>query len=70
MQKKQAFEMKPLKNGIWLTVNGLGSPTPFLLISFKSMQKKQAFEMKPPKERHQADREAAGVADPKKLGKK
>ena len=34
------------------------------------MQKKQAFEMKPLKERHQADREAAGVADPKKLGKK
>jgi len=28
------------------------------------MQKKQAFEMPPPKERHLADREAAGVADP------
>jgi hypothetical protein len=36
----------------------------FLLISCKSLQKKQAFEMTPPKERHQADREAAGVADP------
>jgi ankyrin repeat protein len=35
-----------------------------LLISRKSMQKKQAFEMTPPKERHQTDREAAGVADP------
>jgi len=34
------------------------------------MQKKQVFEMTPPKERHQADRETAGVADPKKLGKK
>jgi hypothetical protein len=42
---------------------------PFFL-SCKSLQKKQAFEMTPPKERHQADREAAGVADPKKLGKK
>jgi hypothetical protein len=39
-------------------------------LSCKSLQKKQAFEMTPPKERHQADREAAGVADPKKLGKK
>jgi hypothetical protein len=29
LQKKQAFEMKPRKNGIWLTVNRLGSPTPF-----------------------------------------
>jgi len=36
----------------------------FLSISCKSMQKKQAFEMTPPKERHQADREAGGVADP------
>jgi hypothetical protein len=36
----------------------------FLLISFKSLQKKQAFEMTPMKERRQADREAAGVADP------
>jgi hypothetical protein len=28
------------------------------------MQKKQAFEMTLSKERHQTDREAAGVADP------
>jgi hypothetical protein len=27
---RQTFEMKPLVNGIWLTVNRLGSPTPFL----------------------------------------
>jgi hypothetical protein len=26
---RQTFEMKPLKNGIRLTVNGLGLPTPF-----------------------------------------
>jgi CRISPR-associated protein Cmr6 len=37
---------------------------PILLISCKSMQKKQAFEMRPPRERHQADREAAGAAGP------
>jgi hypothetical protein len=30
----------------------------------KKMQKKQAFEMTLLKERHQADREMAGVADP------
>ena len=35
-----------------------------LLISRKSLQKKQDFEMTPLKERHQTDREAAGVADP------
>jgi hypothetical protein len=28
LQKKQAFEMKPHKNGIRLTVNGLGVPPP------------------------------------------
>jgi hypothetical protein len=28
LQKKQAFEMKSLKNGIRLTVNRVGSPTP------------------------------------------
>jgi hypothetical protein len=28
LQKKQVFEMKPLKNGIRLTVNGLGVPPP------------------------------------------
>jgi hypothetical protein len=27
---RQTFEMKLRKNGIWLTVNGLGLPTPFL----------------------------------------
>jgi hypothetical protein len=36
----------------------------FLLICRKSLQKKQAVEMTPMKERHQTDREAAGVADP------
>jgi len=41
-----------------------------LLISFKSMQKKQVFEMTPSRERHLADREWVGVADPKKLEKK
>jgi hypothetical protein len=35
-----------------------------LLISCKSLQKKQAFEMTSPRERHLADREWAGVADP------
>jgi hypothetical protein len=30
LQKKQTFEMTPLKNGIRLTVNGLGVPPPFL----------------------------------------
>ena len=39
---------------------------PFFLLMFF----RQAFEMTPLKERHQADREAAGVADPKKLEKK
>ncbi|MGD2084939.1 MAG: hypothetical protein PVH61_02025 [Candidatus Aminicenantes bacterium] len=35
-----------------------------LLIAYKSLQKKQAFEVTPMQERHQADRETAGVADP------
>ena len=44
--------------------------TPFLIILIFfhflliSLQKKQVLEMMPMKERHQADREAAGVADP------
>jgi hypothetical protein len=29
MQKKQVFEMKPLENGIRLTVKGVRSPTAF-----------------------------------------
>jgi hypothetical protein len=43
---RQNFEMKPRKNGIWLTVNGLGSPTPFLLILPETLFFRQNFEMK------------------------
>jgi len=58
------------KKANWLSraVKSLFSKTPSsLLISRKSLQKKQDFEMTPPKERHQADREAGGVADPQAL---
>ena len=56
MQKKQVFEMKPLKEGHLADREWVGVADPF--------------EMTPPRERHLADREWVGVADPKKLGKK
>jgi hypothetical protein len=55
--------MTPLKNGIRLTVNRQGSPTPEmtpLKNGIRLTVKRQGSptpEMTPPKERHQADRE-------------